>query len=125
MQSTNKTYFINNVEGDVYRLEIEAFTRDTGEKYCVVKNLTDGKRWAMPYKDLAEVRCIDGTITDVWERMPEGWYPKKEEQPYAGYTDDPREETRDGYNVYGIPEQTNRLPQINRFNRERPGFRGR
>jgi hypothetical protein len=121
-----RIYYINNVEGDVYRVEGEGFTRDTGEKRCIVKNLTDGKRWDIAAKDLEEIRLIDGNIRNVWERMPEGWYPKKEteEMPYAGYTNDPREEVRDGYNAYGQPVQ-NRLPEINRFNRGRAGFRGR
>ena len=117
-----RVYYVNNIEGDVYRVDAVGFTKDTGEKRCMLRNLTDGKFWDIPAKDLEEVRPIDGKITTVWERMPDGWYPKKEERPYPGYTDDARSVVKDGYNVYG-QRVNSTMPAINRFNRERAGFK--
>jgi len=117
-----RVYYINNVEGDVYRLDNIGFTRDTGEKRVILRNLTDGKHWDLPAKDLEEERLINGKITVIWERMPDGWYPKKEERPYPGYTNDPRGEIRDGYDVYGRRVES-RMPAINRFNREHSSFK--
>ena len=77
LSEQNKVYYINNLENDVYRLDAEGFTRDTGEKRCILRNLTDGKRWDMPTKDLEEVRLIDGVVTKVWTKQPVGWFPKK------------------------------------------------
>lgn len=120
-----KVYYINHEENDVYRVDAEGFTRDTGEKRCILRNLTDGKRWDIAAKDLAEVRLIDGTVQNVWELMPQGWYPKKEEDeyPYPGYTDDPRKEpTNYGNNGY-VQRPGSYMPAINRFNKGRAGFK--
>lgn len=121
LESRKRVYYINNIENDVYRVMAEGFDRNTGEKRVIIKNLTDGKRWDLAQKDLNEVRLVDGKITDVWEMMPEGWHPVKEERPYPGYINDPRGEMRNGYNVHGVPT-TDRIPTINRFNRERTSF---
>lgn len=120
-ESKRPTYYINNIEGDVYRVMAEGFDRNTGEKRVIIKNLTDGKRWDVAQKDLKEVRLVDGKITDVWKQMPEDWYPKKEERPYPGYTNDPRGEVYNGYNAHGI-RTTDRLPAINRYNRGHSEF---
>ena len=119
-----KVYYINNIENDVYRLDAEGFTRDTGEKRCILRNLTDGKRWDVAAKDLEEVRLIDGNVTKLWERQPEGWYPKKQDDlDYPGYVNDPRKEPEQrGYNDFSR-QPTSRMPAINRYNRERTGFR--
>lgn len=108
-----KVYYINNETGDIYRIQATGYTMDTGEKRVILRNLTDGKDWDIFWKDLSEVKLIDGKVQDVWERMPEGWYPKRhEELRYPGYTNDPREEVRDGYDVYGRPvSEDHRAPE--------------
>lgn len=97
-----KIYYTHTPTGDIYRIQAVGYTQDTGEKRVIIRNLLDGKDWDLPWKDLSDVKLIDGKVQNIWERMPDGWFPKRhEELRYPGYTDDPREEVRDGYNVYG------------------------
>ena len=43
MQQPDRVYYINNIENDVYRLDYEGFTRDTGEKRCMLTVTASGK----------------------------------------------------------------------------------
>ena len=106
-----KIYYKHHPTGDIYRVQAVGYTMDTGEKRVIMRNLVDGKDWDMAWKDLSDVKLIDGKIQDIWERMPDGWFPKRhEELRYPGYTNDPREEVRNGYDVYGRPVQQDNRP---------------
>ena len=122
-QNKPKVYYTHVPSGDIYRIDAEGFTMDTGEKRCILRNLTDGKRWDIAYKDLEEVRLIDGRITNVWERMPLGWYPKKADQPYPGYADDPRQiqEVEYGFNPV-LERHHNRSTATDNAYQGRAGF---
>ena len=118
-----KVFFKKNPENTIHKLVSEGFDIDSGEKRCILKCLVDGKRWDMPACRLEEERLIDGKITTVWERMPEGWYPSPEDRHYPGYTDDPRKVVLND-DFYITEQRSNyRMPQTNHFDRRRAGFR--
>ena len=106
-----KVYYTHRPTGDVYRVQATGYTMDTGEKRVILRNLVDGKDWDIPWKDLSDVKLIDGKVQDIWERMPDGWFPKRhEELRYPGYVNDPRKEVHDGYNVYGQKVESDYRP---------------
>lgn len=90
-----KIYYKHIPTGDIYRCDYTAFTMD-GEKRVLLKNIGDGTRWDIAWKDLFDTRLIDGKITDVWEPMPAGWYPAKNTTDYIN-------SSREEFNVYGVP----------------------
>lgn len=107
MDEKNKIYYKHIPTGDIYRIQAVGYDMETKSKRLIMRNLSDGKDWDLAWKDLFDVKAIDtNKITNIWERQPDGWYPikNKNERPYQGYTDDPRENkggVRDGYNAYG------------------------
>lgn len=124
-----RVYFKNHKDGHTYRQDNYGFDVDTLEVRILIKDLSTGERWDMPFAYLTERFNNNGHFEKIWERMPEDWYPTKRpdkpERAYPGYTDDPREEVdNNGYNVYGV-RHTNRSTEFDNTNRKRAGFKGR
>lgn len=118
-----RVYYINNTDNQVYRLDNYGFDINTHEKRVILKNLESGERWDMPVSTLSKECLIDGRPTPIWEQLPEGWYPKKEERDYPGYTNDPRKELdEDGYDAYGRQHRVRRSA-VDNFNRKYSGFK--
>ena len=118
-----RVYYINNTDNQVYRLDNYGFDIDTHEKRVILKNLESGERWDMPVSTLSKEYLIDGRPVPIWEQLPEGWYPKKEDRDYPGYTNDPRKELdENGYDAYGRQHRVQRSA-IDNFNRKYSGFK--
>lgn len=120
--SQGKTWYINNINNHIYRLDNYGYDMETNEKKLLLKDTSDGSRWIINASDLHKESLLDGRPIKLWEEMPEGWHPIGEDSPYRGYTNDPRKDAKYGFNE--IPQRhCNRRPVVDNGYRKRNGFR--